>query len=357
MQNGTDAGAFATLTEAGSGGGAGGDTIYNATSSPTGHTNVIGAPDNTLDSINNIRITGSSFGSGGSGTITKVVLKYYYSITSYTSGDIPSVGYTLNAGDTTAKTDTGNVAYNYPNPTYTIDITSDIGTWTWADVQSLDLWLNIARTGGPGTLANVDAFDVVVTTSAGSTTYSMNITTYTASVPDADTHYLEMNYRVDANDTYDVFVFDGSIWNNRGTLSSTSWDASFNYTLTANEYNGSTPSVRFIDQTPAGTSQGNLDIDYLRVHSVTAGGTNYRLEILQNVTGVPTEDNYLLTIKGKTDGGESYDVQVYDSGWVTKSNISGTTNTWYNTSISASAVSAGKVQIRYVDTTIASDAT
>ncbi|MDW7777309.1 MAG: choice-of-anchor X domain-containing protein, partial [Methanosarcinales archaeon] len=360
MQSGTDAGAFATLTEAANGGGAGGDTIYNALSSPTLHTNVIGAPDNTLNSINNLRITGSDFGSGGSGPITKVILKYYYSITSFNSGDVPSVGYTINAAETTTKTDTGDVAYNYPNPTYTIDITSDIGTWTWADVQSLNLWLNVARSGGPGTLANVDAFEVVVTTSAGPTTYSMNITTVTASVPAADTQYLEINYKVDAGDTYDIFVFDGSTsWNDRGDLTATSLTL-FNYTLTANEYNSGTPSVRFIDKTPAGTSQGNLDIDYLRVHGVTAGGTNYRLDVLQNVTSIPTEDYYYLTVKGKTDGaGDLYAVQVYDSGtgWETKSTINSATNTWYNTSLLATQISGGKVQIRYLDSDISSDST
>jgi|GEM_PF-1249216 len=248
-------GTFETMTEANTGGGGGNTSYYYATSSPTGHTNVVGAPDNVLNSQNNGRINGSGFASGGSGTITKVVLNYYYSITGYDAGDVPTAGYTLNAADNTTKTETGNVAYNYPNPTYTIDITSAQETWTWSDVQSLSLWLNIAKTGAPGSIANVDAFEVNVAT--------------------------------------------------------------------------------------------------------TGDAANHGLEINQNVTGIQTEDNYYLTIRGKTDGDstESYNVQVYDpgSGWVTKSIINSGTNTWYNTSLTVSQISGGRVQIRYVDTNISSD--
>jgi len=48
---------------------------------------------------------------------------------------------------------------------------------------------------------------------------------------------------------------------------------------------------------------------------------------------------------------------VYDSGsgWVTESTIASDTSAWYNTSLSATQISGGKVQIRYVDTNISSD--
>ncbi len=287
-------GAFANLTEGGMSGGSGVASYY-ATSSPTLHNNVIGAPNNVLDSINKNRITGSGFAMGGSGTITKVVVKYYYSITLYGAGDIPTVGYTLNSVDTTVKTDTGNLAYNYPNPTYTLDITSALGTWTWADAQSLALWLNVAKTGAASTTANVDAFEVNITTS-GTATYSLNITTDTASVPDDTSQYLEINYSRDAADTYGVYVWNGTDWNNRSSLNASAgiW-ALMNITLNPYEYNGGNPRIRYIDEDPAGTSRGNLSIDYQRIHGYTPGiPGGYHLDVRTNTSGVPAAANQKL---------------------------------------------------------------
>ncbi|MCK5660862.1 MAG: cytochrome c3 family protein, partial [Methanosarcinales archaeon] len=331
MQNGADGGAFATLTEAGSGGGAPGTS--NATA------NAIGAGDTSGDILADLQADDASGAppvtttggdgkysvdkalimfidgfdtSGMSGTVSAATLWVQYSVEGGYNGNNP-IQWALDGG---ALSSTGIVPVDPETDVISSYNLYAQGVDTLSEISTLDIEFTNNDASGPDAVS----FDYVwleVTYSGGSSTYAMNITADTASVPAADTHYLEMNYRVDAGDNYDVYVYDGA-WNNRGTLSSTSW-APFNYTLTTNEYNSGTPSVRFIDQNPSGATQGNLDIDYLRIHSVTAGGTNYRLDILQNVTGIPVEDNYILTVKGKTDGGESYDVQVYDSGWVTES--------------------------------------
>ncbi|MBU3966177.1 MAG: hypothetical protein KKG76_02210 [Euryarchaeota archaeon] len=305
-------GAFANLTEGAGTGGGGGSTSYYATSSPTGHTNVIGAPNNIWDSVDRTRITGSSFASGGSGTITKVVLKYYYSITNF-GGDIATVGYTLNSGgDTIAKTENGNVIYNYPNPKYILDITSALGTWTWPDVQSLTLWLYVTKVGPASTMANVDAFEVNVTTSS-STTYSLNINTDTASVPDDTNHYLEINYSRDAADTYGVYVWDGTDWNNRSSLNASvgTW-AIRNISLNPSEYNSGNPQVRYIDEKPMGTSQGNISIDYQRIHGYTPGiPGGYHLDVRTNTSGIPAAANQKLELRYNATG-DNFTLQLYN---------------------------------------------
>lgn len=101
------------------------------------------------------------------------------------------------------------------------------------------------------------------------TSYTLNITTNTTSVPVDTNYYLEMNYSVDSNDTYSVYVFNGTAWNYRGSLSSVPWTL-FNISLSNQEYNGGTSNIRYIDNNPSGTTQGNLKIDYQRIHGYTS---------------------------------------------------------------------------------------
>ena len=101
------------------------------------------------------------------------------------------------------------------------------------------------------------------------TSYNLDITTNTTSVPVDTNYYLEINYSHDANETgYDVFVYNGTAWNLKGSLASTSWSLA-NFTLSSSEVINRNVNVRYIDQTPSGTNQGNLYIDYQRIHGVT----------------------------------------------------------------------------------------
>jgi len=323
-------GAFASLTEVGTGG-AVVNTSYYATSSPTGSGNVIGAPDNAESSTTGGYINGSTFAAGGSGTITRVVLKYYYRITGYGASDVPSLGYRLNGANTVTKIDTGNVADTYPpDPAYTLDITSALGTWTWTDIQSLVLWNRVNRIGGASTRVRVDAFEVNVTTS-DSSNYSLNITTDTASVPDDTSHYLEINYSRDASDTYGVYVWNGTAWNNRSSLNDPigAWVVK-NITLNPNEYNSGNPRIRYIDENPAGTSQGNISIDYQRIHGYTPGiPGGYHLDVRMNTSGIPDAANQKLQLMYNATG-DNFTLQLYNGSsflWDDKETLNKTATT------------------------------
>jgi hypothetical protein len=123
--------------------------------------------------------------------------------------------------------------------------------------------------GGSSDSVSFDYFWIQVTYS-GNTTYALNITTNITSVPVDTNYYLEMNYSLDPNESYKVYVFNGSIWNNRASLSSVSWTL-FNISLSNQEYNGGTSQIRYIDNNASGTTQGNLKIDYQRIHGYTPG--------------------------------------------------------------------------------------
>lgn len=316
-------GAYADLIEGVSIGGAEKNTSYYATYSETGQPNVVYAPDNSFSSVTSGRILGGNFGAGGSGAITKVVLKYYYSITEYDATDVPTAGYTLNAVKTTVKTDTGNVAYNYPNPTYILDITSARGTWTWADIQSIDIWLNVLKSGATQTRANVDSFEVNVTTA--NATYSMNITTNTANVPVNTNYYLEINYSRNANETgYNVYVYNGTAWNLKGSLASLAWSVA-NFTLGSTEVINRNVSVRYSDQTPAGTGQGSMFIDYQRIHGYMPGIPTYSLNVTTNTTSISDASNRQIFQLRYNVSGDSFILQIWNgSAWNNRTTLNDT---------------------------------
>jgi hypothetical protein len=103
------------------------------------------------------------------------------------------------------------------------------------------------------------------------TTYRLNMTTDTTSVPVDKSYYLEINYSLDAGDTYAVYVLNSTDWNKRADLNATpgSWNVK-SILLNPNEYNGGNLRIRYMDENPEGTSQGNLFIDYQRIHGITS---------------------------------------------------------------------------------------
>ncbi|MCG2759046.1 MAG: hypothetical protein L6263_11520 [Desulfobacteraceae bacterium] len=177
--------------------------------------------------------------------------------------------------------------------------------------------LNSVKADQPKIYFNTDDIYLNITTSS-TTTYSMNITTYTDPVSLVDTdYYLEIRYLRDNNETgYNVFVINQTGgWTNKGSLINNSWDI-FNQSLSPQEYNSGNVSVRYTDQTPSGTSRGNLSIDYQRIHGYTPGiAGGWYLDVTTNTTGIPgalsqllqvrynvsmNEDNFTLNIKNSS---------------------------------------------------------
>ncbi|VVB55883.1 Uncharacterised protein [uncultured archaeon] len=167
----------------------------------------------------------------------------------------------------------------------------------------------------------------------GTTTYSLNITTDTALVPGADIQYLEMNYSKTADDNYAVYIFDGYNWNNRGTLDSTTWTV-FNYTLTSDEYNGGAPRVRYIDQNPSGSTQGNLHVDYQRIHGITTGIPSvYHLNITTNTSDIPRTSNHILQIRYNISG-DNFTLQLWNgTSWNNRTILNDTSLSYRNVTL------------------------
>jgi uncharacterized membrane protein len=112
--------------------------------------------------------------------------------------------------------------------------------------------------------------DVTFTATGTATVNDMEIYENITSIPAADNHTLELRYELaNTNDNFNVQVWNGSVWNTRGsTLNSTSW-TDWSYKLLDNEVISGTVQVRFVDVNPSSTAQDNILKDYLRVKSVT----------------------------------------------------------------------------------------
>ncbi|MFA4955988.1 MAG: MBG domain-containing protein [Candidatus Methanoperedens sp.] len=173
-------------------------------------------------------------------------------------------------------------------------------------------WTNSTSNNSLG----VDMINVTVLYSQPN--FLLNITTNTTSVPVDNQYYLEINYSRDANETYSIYVWNGSAWNNRTTLNATpgNWTV-MNYTLNSGENNSGKPLIRYLDNNPSGTSQGNIYIDYQRIHGITAGlPSNYYLNITTNTTNVPQAYSAELQLKYNIFG-DNFTVQIMNtsSGW------------------------------------------
>ncbi|VVB91223.1 Bacterial Ig-like domain (group 1) [uncultured archaeon] len=169
----------------------------------------------------------------------------------------------------------------------------------------------------------IDLINVTVAYTAS--TYSLNITTSTTNVSQDvnSNYYLEINYSRDAGETgYDVYVYNGTDWNLKGSLTSSSWSLA-NFTLGNSEIINGNVNVLYLDQNPAGGVQGNLYIDYQRVHNYTpAVPAGYHLDIIANTTGIPDASSHKLRLRYNATG-DNFTLSVYN---VTAWNIKGTLN-------------------------------
>ncbi len=249
------------------------------------------------------------------------------------------------------------------------DTTYDLyaqGIDTVGEIVSLDIEFTSSDTGG----ADAVHFDYVwleVTYTGGTQKYyEMNIQA-SIQVPYADSSFLEIRYYKDANETYDLYVNNGTTWNDRGNLINTTMSV-LNYTLTSAEYNNGgiennngDVQIKFVDrnQTPNGTSQGNIYIDYIRVHYLLGNTSHQEINLYHNFTGIPKyaaqeTAEYTLTVKGYVTSGEDMDVYAYDytlnSYQLVKLKPFSTTIGWVNLSIPYNAISSsGNASILFTD--------
>lgn len=158
--------------------------------------------------------------------------------------------------------------------------------------------------------------DLINVTVMYKSTYLLNITTNTLSVPvNYSNYYLEINYSHDANETgYDVYVYNGSVWNLKGSLTSSAWTQA-NFTLSSSEVINGNVSIRYLDQTPAGISQGNLYIDYQRIGYTSGISGSYRLNVTTNTSEIPQTANHILQLRYNVSG-DNFTLQIWNgSSW------------------------------------------
>jgi len=192
--------------------------------------------------------------------------------------------------------------------------------------------------------------------------YLLNITTNITSVPADTNYYLEMNYSRNTNDTYNVYVYNGSVWNNRGSLTSLTWNP-FNVTIDTSELINGNVNVRYIDSTPAGSNQGKLFIDYLRIHGYTpAIPPSYTLNITTNTTNIPDASVQMLQLRYSVSA-NNFTLQLWNgSSWNNRTTLNDTALSYRNITLlpeefipagsltgGAGTVTTGYVLVRYLD--------
>jgi len=170
-------------------------------------------------------------------------------------------------------------------------------------------------------------------------------------VPVGDTYSVRVKgYRTNEDVTVQVLT-PPATWNQRMTVNSIV-NQVFTYTLTAAEYNGGSPAVRFVDAVPAPDAAAS-DL-FLDAVTVTTLHLTYSLEVRQNITGVMSGPNPILVVKGNvTAGGENFHVHAWNftsAAWDLLIAAPFTaSNAYHNVSLAAPYLSGGTVRVRFVD--------
>ena len=183
------------------------------------------------------------------------------------------------------------------------------------------------------------------------TNYRLDLRYDWAGVPAGDAYALRVKgYRTNEDMTVQVLTPPAS-WNTRTTVNSVA-NQVFTYTLTPAEYNGGSPSVRFVDAVPAPDAVAS-DL-YLDAATITTIHLTYSLDVRQNITGVISQPNPILAVKGNnTAGGENFHVQAWNFTSVAWDVLMAapftSSNVYHNVSLAPSYLTAGTVLVRFVD--------
>lgn len=253
-----------------------------------------------------------------------------------------------------------------------------VQTKSWSNV-SLNIKGNLTATGtyrlmlygdlGAGTNNGAETivwWDDVNLTYVIPATYSLNVTTNITDLPTSpvrDTYTLQIRANISGTEPFNVTVRNSTgVYNSKGQISGATM-TQYNFTLNGTtEVLSGTVWVRFLDANVSDLVRDSLLVDFERVNSTINGSTNYRLDVVQNITGVPlAKDAYTLTIKGNiSSGGENFGLYVYnfDTGQFVLKNATtfNATNVWHNFTLSSSEVSSGGVvSIQWVDSTQSGD--
>jgi hypothetical protein len=268
-QSASDANAVATLTE--------GKLILAASSINVGATDACWSNPNNAMTSDNLYATCSTAArplqiviadpSSSSGTITSVIVKAEVSIVGYVND-----GFSFAAcSSSQCGTLSGTIAGAYGSDVIvSVDLTGKHpqgsgNSWAWSDITDLEIQINgVSVAGGSADTLPYRVDSITVEVSYTGAAQSLDVRMDFSGVPVGASYSLEMRYSRSV-DTFRVQVWSGSAWVQRGSQLSASSLTVWTYTLTSAEYQGGAPLIRFVDDTPAGTSTGILSLEYVRV--------------------------------------------------------------------------------------------
>ncbi|VVB86876.1 Uncharacterised protein [uncultured archaeon] len=155
---------------------------------------------------------------------------------------------------------------------------------------------------------------------------------------------------------YSIFLkkFDGTVvLINSTNIGGTSGWTNYNYNIGTNNFTGSGNYSLMLNATlTTQTKSGVISIGWDNP-TITLNYTSYNLNIITNTTNIPSYDNYYLEINYSRDSNETgYNVSVFNgSGWNYKGNLTNSTWSLANFTLSNSEVINGNVSVQYTDMT------
>jgi len=192
--------------------------------------------------------------------------------------------------------------------------------------------------------------------------YQMNVSTTISSIPGDLYYFLETYYRLgntnEAGYNMDIWNYSSSSWGSTQSLTAVSWTKK-NVTVTSSQISSGQVKTRFTDQTPTGTSRGDLSIDYQRIYGLTSGiPLMNHLNITTITTDIPDASNHTLQLRYYVSG-DSFTLQVWNgSYWNNRAALTDTSWSYRNiTLLSDELIQAGNAgdgykyyaRVRYLD--------
>jgi len=148
-----------------------------------------------------------------------------------------------------------------------LEITGDKASWSWSDLQNLDVTATCTchDNRNDEKVFSIDALWLRVEASVK--TYELQTDRLTFDpLQGASPYTLELRYRTGGSEAFQAQVWDGSAW----TVQSPNLDQA-SYTVFAEELTAGEvaagPQIRILDTGTAQSTQGTLDLDYVRVVS------------------------------------------------------------------------------------------
>jgi fibronectin type 3 domain-containing protein len=270
-QSDSDAGAEATLTEANTAA----PTVHTLNANSTEASSGWTTPTNGWASDNQYaKATASNkllrYGltnPSGSGAITSVVIKAEVSILDATPPPDDKFRLTACFSTNNCGTEGPSTGAATTDSVISYDVTSAKpggGAWTWTDLNNLQARVKTDATGSVDGTWQVDRVWIEAT-STPPAIQKLEVQFLFTGVPGGATKSLELSYRVaPSTDTFIVQVWNGTAWTTRGTALNATSATDWTYMLTAAEYQGGSPKIRFLDAT-SGSAQGVLYVGYARI--------------------------------------------------------------------------------------------